>query len=44
MLRVQYLIHTVRGLLTMTLTTGQAPHDAVWDELFDAMAATCELS
>lgn len=44
MLRMQYLIHTQKGLLTMTFTTAQAPHAEVWDGLFDAMAATCELT
>lgn len=44
MLRLQYLIHTQKGLLTMTFTTAQAPEAEVWDGLFDAMAATCELT
>ncbi len=44
MLRIQYLLHTLQGLLTLTFTTAQAPHADVWDGLFDAMAATCELS
>jgi hypothetical protein len=44
MLRLQYLIHTVQGLLTLTFTTAQDPHADVWDGFFDAMAATCELT
>lgn len=43
MLRVQYLLHTSRGLLTLTFTTAQAPQADVWNGMFDAMAATCEL-
>jgi len=44
MLRLQYLIHTVQGLLTLTFTTAQDPHADVWNGFFDAMAATCELT
>lgn len=42
-LSVQYLIHTGRGLLTITLATPQAAHTEEWEELFDAMARTAEL-
>jgi hypothetical protein len=43
-LSVQYLIHTSRGLLTMTLSTPQASSTAEWEEMFDAMARTAELA
>jgi hypothetical protein len=43
-LSVQYLIHTSRGLLTMTLSTPQASSTAEWEEMFDAMAHTAELA
>jgi hypothetical protein len=43
-LRVQYLIETDAGLLTITLTTPQAEWTAEWEQLFDAMAQTAELS
>jgi hypothetical protein len=43
-LRIQYLLHTVHGLLTVTFTTPQAPRAPEWNSLFDAMAATCELA
>jgi hypothetical protein len=43
MLRVQYLIHTSQGLLTVTFSTAQAPGAREWDALFDAMATTCKL-
>jgi hypothetical protein len=42
-LSVQYLIHTGRGLLTMTLSTPQAASTEEWEEMFDAMARTAEL-
>jgi len=41
---VQYLIHTSRGLLTMTLSTPQASSTTEWEEMFDAMAHTAELA
>lgn len=43
-LSVQYLLHTPRGLLTITLTTPQSAHTQEWEELFDAMARTAELT
>jgi hypothetical protein len=43
-LRIQYLIHTVAGLLTVTFVTPQAPRTGAWELLFDAMATTCEVS
>jgi hypothetical protein len=43
-LSVQYLLHTSRGLLTMTLSTPQASSTAEWEEMFDAMAHTAELT
>jgi hypothetical protein len=43
-LTVQYLIHTNRGLLTITLSTPQAASAAEWEEMFDAMAHTAELA
>jgi hypothetical protein len=43
-LSVQYLIHTSRGLLTMTLSTPQASSTEEWEEMFDAMARTAELA
>jgi hypothetical protein len=43
-LTVQYLIHTSRGLLTMTLSTPQAASTEEWEEMFDAMARTAELA
>jgi hypothetical protein len=44
-LSVQYLIHTRRGLLTMTLSTPQAAvSTGEWEEMFDAMARTAELA
>jgi len=43
-LTVQYLIHTSRGLLTMTLSTPQASSTTEWEEMFDAMAHTAELA
>jgi hypothetical protein len=43
MLKVQYLIDTVHGLLTITLATAQASAAEEWEQLFDAMAATSEL-
>jgi hypothetical protein len=43
-LRIQYLLHTSHGLLTLTFTTPQAPRAPEWNSLFDAMAATCELA
>lgn len=42
-LSVQYLIHTRRGLLTMTLSTPQAASTEEWEQMFDAMARTAEL-
>jgi hypothetical protein len=44
MLRVQYLLDTAHGLLTITFTTAQAPHAPEWETLFDAMVATCEIT
>lgn len=44
LLRVQYLIHTDRGLLTITFTTPQAPGAREWEPLFDAMAGTAGLT
>jgi hypothetical protein len=43
-LRVQYLIHTGPGLLTITLTTFQAAQTEEWERLFDAIAQTAELA
>jgi len=43
-LSVQYLIHTTRGLLTMTLSTPQAASTEEWEDMFDAMARTAELA
>jgi hypothetical protein len=43
-LRVQYLLETALGLLTITFTTFQAAQTVEWERLFDAMAATAELS
>lgn len=43
-LSVQYLIHTRRGLLTLTLSTPQAASTEEWEEMFDAMARTAELA
>jgi hypothetical protein len=43
-LRVQYLIHTGLGLLTITLTTFQAARTDDWERLFDAMAQTAMLA
>lgn len=43
-LSVQYLIHTHRGLLTMTLSTPQAASTQEWEDMFDAMARTAELA
>jgi hypothetical protein len=43
-LQVQYLLHTAHGLLTITLTTPQAAETEDWEQLFDALAATAELS
>lgn len=42
-LSVQYLIHTRRGLLTLTLSTPQAASTEEWEDMFDAMAQTAEL-
>jgi hypothetical protein len=44
MLKVQYLIHTAHGLLTITLATAQVSATEEWEQLFDAMAATSELA
>jgi hypothetical protein len=43
-LSVQYLIHTSRGLLTITLSTPQAASTEEWEEMFDAMVRTAELA
>lgn len=43
-LRIQYHVHTVFGLLTITFTTPQAPRNQEWEQMFDAMAATAELA
>lgn len=43
-LRVQYLIETGIGLLTITFTTFQSAQTLEWEQLFAAMARTAELS
>ena len=42
-LRVQYLLHTEHGLLTVTFETPQAAETEDWEQLFDAMAQTATL-
>ena len=42
-LRVQYLLHTEHGLLTITFETPQAADTEEWETLFDAMADTAQL-
>ena len=42
-LRVQYLLHTEDGLLTITFETPQAAETEDWEKLFDAMAETAQL-
>lgn len=42
-LRVQYLVHTEHGLLTVTFTTEQAAETEDWEGLFDAMAQSARL-
>ncbi len=43
-LRVEYLIEAAQGLLTITFTTPQAQRTEEWEQLFDAMARTAELT
>jgi hypothetical protein len=43
-LQLQYLLHTAHGLLTITLSTPQAAETEDWERLFDAVAATADLS
>jgi hypothetical protein len=43
-LRVQYLLQTELGLLTITFTTPQAAPTREWERLFDAMADTAQLA
>lgn len=43
-LRVQYLLETELGLLTITFTTPQAARTTEWEQLFDAMAKTAQLA
>lgn len=43
-LRVQYMLETELGLLTITFTTPQAARTLEWERLFDAMANTAELA
>lgn len=42
-LRVQYMLETELGLLTITFTTPQAARTREWGRLFDAMAETARL-
>ena len=42
-LRVQYLLHTEHGLLTITFETPQAAETEDWEAFFDAMAETARL-
>ncbi|HET9105015.1 MAG TPA: hypothetical protein VFN55_16815 [Solirubrobacteraceae bacterium] len=42
-LRVQYLLHTEHGLLTITFETPQAAETEDWETFFDAMAQTATL-
>lgn len=42
-LRVQYLIQTEHGLLTINFDTPQAAETEGWEKLFDAMAQTATL-
>lgn len=42
-LRVQYLLHTEHGLLTITFETPQAAETEDWEAFFDAMAQTATL-
>jgi hypothetical protein len=43
-LRIQYMLHTELGLLTITFTTPQATRTREWERLFDAMADTARLA
>lgn len=43
-LRVQYLLETELGLLTITCTTPQAARTCEWERLFDAMAGTARFA